>query len=108
MAELVIKVSEEKYRKALDNLKKQVDHLGDLKIQLENKKSQLGEGLREKLGQRTMELLDVNLQNVNRSIEKTNAAITQIENYLESMTTTESKLTSSVQTAIEDAQRLFD
>lgn len=108
MADLTIKVSEAKYKDTLDKLERQLARLKDLKAQLENKKGTLSEGLQHALGKQASEMIEANLQNVNSSIERTQAAVDQIRNYMEKMSTTEVELSSSVTQAADEAKKLFD
>lgn len=108
MAELVLKVSEEKYKDTLNKLQGKLNELKDLKDGLEGKKGQLNNSLKESLGQKASEMLEANLKNVNSSIEKTQTAIDQIQHYLDTMQTTDANLSNSLDSAAQEARNLFD
>lgn len=108
MAELLLKVSEEKYKSSLDDLQRQLGRLNEIKNSLEGRKDQLGNSLKEALGTKASEMLETNLRNVNSSIEKTQSAIDEIQHYLDTMQSTESELSGKMAAATEEARKLFD
>lgn len=107
-AALIIKVSESKYKETLDKLNQQLAKQKDYKEQLEAEKQRLKGGFAGLLGDKTAEMIDVNIRNVDRSIEKTQNMIDKIENYLNSMQGQHYQLDKDLNDAIEEANGLFD
>lgn len=107
-AALIIKVSETKYKETLDKLNQQLAKQKDYKEQLETEKQRLKGGFAGLLGDKSAQMIDVNLRNVERSIEKTQNIIDKIESYLNNMQSQHTELDKDLDAAIEEANSLFD
>lgn len=109
MADMILKVSETKYMETLNQLQSHISRLKSVRDELESKKQEMNSALQENLGRKAAEMIDANLANVNSSIERTQAAIDQIENYFNTIDRTQDKLSSSLDDAANLAkQALFD
>lgn len=107
MEKLKLKVSEEKYRQTLDKLGAELDKMQGHQKDLQKVKENMQNGVIGNVGNDAVRNLDTHLHNVQTVITKTIAARTQIENYLNSMTQTQSTITDDLKALEDEANAIF-